>query len=365
VHGIAEDSERAWVDAKTQINWLRDILPLDIPFARVLTYGYDATSSAFFGADSALTLQRNSETFIEELYANRRQESMLKHPIIFICHGMGGVLVKKALVYSATRTAKNVHHLLDPCISTYAVLFFGTPHKSTSESRWRELERVLAAADGRNVSNERSFYTSSNDARVCELVTIESGPVMEKLRIHCFWEKERSVFKGRSDFVVDLSSAVLDINDIGKSGLNATHTNMIKFNSRQSSDYRTVMDVIQRFYLNSTSCITDRWRKTIPNLNQLRVNEAYGHETIIFDLELGKPTLHSLIDESTKHFLPPTISDADFVGRTDTLQVLYNAFFPLGSPLKTSKRKIFILYGMGGSGKTKLSSKFAQDYKDL
>jgi protein SERAC1 len=43
--------------------------------------------------------------------------------------------VKNALAYS-TRTSSNVEHLHSIFTSTFAILFFGTPHNGTEKLNW-------------------------------------------------------------------------------------------------------------------------------------------------------------------------------------------------------------------------------------
>lgn len=42
IHGNEGHAERTWTDDETNVNWLRDLLPETIPFARVLAFQYNA-----------------------------------------------------------------------------------------------------------------------------------------------------------------------------------------------------------------------------------------------------------------------------------------------------------------------------------
>jgi hypothetical protein len=53
--------------------WLKDLLPHDVPNARILTYGYDANTRGFSYASTHHIL-RIAETFVADL-AQRRTEN--------------------------------------------------------------------------------------------------------------------------------------------------------------------------------------------------------------------------------------------------------------------------------------------------
>lgn len=51
VHGLNGDRKNTWTNHKTNAFWLKDFLPLDVPNARVMTFGYNA--DAAFGNTTA------------------------------------------------------------------------------------------------------------------------------------------------------------------------------------------------------------------------------------------------------------------------------------------------------------------------
>jgi len=123
VHGLNEDSITAWTDAETGVNWLRDLLPVDLPVARVLLYGYDGAATSFLCDGYVSVIQKAAEWLVQELYADRVICARLGKPIIFVCHGLGGTIVKKSLAYAWTRTAPRVAHLRDHYLATHDTVF--------------------------------------------------------------------------------------------------------------------------------------------------------------------------------------------------------------------------------------------------
>ena len=67
MHGLEEDKFEAWTDPSSRILWLRDLLPKTIQVARVLTFGYRASASAFYGNGSADRIQPNAHMLVADL----------------------------------------------------------------------------------------------------------------------------------------------------------------------------------------------------------------------------------------------------------------------------------------------------------
>src|SRR4051812_33961447 len=92
IHGLNGDAYKTWTDGERL--WLQDYLPSAFPDARIFTYGYNS-KIAFSG--SASNVKHYAITLLHRLHARRRDFSDEgKRPIIFICHSLGGIVLKKA-----------------------------------------------------------------------------------------------------------------------------------------------------------------------------------------------------------------------------------------------------------------------------
>lgn len=124
VHGLNENSLTAWTNAKTKQNWLQHLLPKDLPAARILTFDYHKESSArsFFDESGLASVERVAQTLVQNLNSYREMEGGNRRPIVFVCHGVGGVIVKQALLYSSRQTSARVQHLHSIFVSTFGLM---------------------------------------------------------------------------------------------------------------------------------------------------------------------------------------------------------------------------------------------------
>ena len=78
---------------QTSCFWPADLLPQDVPGARILTYGYDANVSHFFEE----CVNQNSITAHSESLLNalaRWRPKCPQRPLLFVVHSLGGVILK-------------------------------------------------------------------------------------------------------------------------------------------------------------------------------------------------------------------------------------------------------------------------------
>ena len=184
VHGLDENLTEAWTDSVTNTLWLRDLLPDTLNAARVLTFGYDANS---YGHRSADRIQQHAHTLVADLQADRALENCPQRPIIFICHGLGGLLVKKALAYSSTRTSQHVEHLYSIFASTYAVLFFGTPHQGTDKESWLAITHAESPRQRVQPRFDTQLLKSTEKgSETLQSITEQFAPLMKQFHIFFF-----------------------------------------------------------------------------------------------------------------------------------------------------------------------------------
>ena len=369
VHGLGGDEIGAWTDPSSNILWLRDLLPHAVEAARVLTFGYRAHASAFYGNGSADRIQQHAHTLVADLQADRALEGCTQRPLIFVCHGLGGILVKKALAYSSSRTSRNVEHLYSIFTSTYAILFFGTPHNGLDRGSW------TAAATSRLQSISKSRRQESQllraieqDSEMLQAITDHFAPLMKQFHIFFFWEEIPSDLAGNVEYVVTETSAAPMVDNTERAGISANHVQMIRFSDVHSSSYRTVIEALLRYSRDAPAIISRRWHQATEALARARSNEALELAGIAFDVHNNGRPFHyerKLSEKlQNKFFYIPQVVSSIFTGREDVASAVANSLLQVDGIATARQQRRFVIHGIGGSGKTQFCSKFAQDHRE-
>jgi triacylglycerol esterase/lipase EstA (alpha/beta hydrolase family) len=131
VHGLQGDLYQTWTHENGTM-WLESILPDKIPYARIMTFGYD---SAIAFSSSEAMLEDKSIELINRLTMKRSSvKNGSTRPIVFVCHSLGGILVKRALILAHERSSDTHYRtILD---NTRAIAFLGVPHRGADAAWW-------------------------------------------------------------------------------------------------------------------------------------------------------------------------------------------------------------------------------------
>lgn len=351
------------------ILWLRDLLPQNIHNARVLTFDYNSDPFLFVGSSFMDKVQGHATTLVADLEAERSLTNASRRPLIFVCHGLGGIIVKCALVHSASRTSHQTSHLNSIYVSTFAIVLFGTPHDHIDIGRWLALRApTLTEQDPKALAN---ISDGDNEPPITvhalEVVTNQFAPLMKKIHLYLFWEGLATGLPNGVDFIVEPSSAAPHMYDTERCGIMASnHSDMVKFRQTDSA-YRTVISALMKYCHSAPEIIAYRWKEAMESLMRMRRNEASELTGLFLDIPDKTPIFAESRDEpalavfQNEHFNPPCAVSIDFIGQVEIMRALQEGFEPERSASLVGKQKRFVLYGIGGSGKTQLSAKYAQD----
>jgi hypothetical protein len=116
----------------------------------------------------------------------------------------------KALAYSASRTAKNIEHLHSIFVSTYAVMFLGTPHNGSNKANLAMIgQRMVDAIMPSKIwdTDHQLLSALEEGSETLQNITDQFAPLMRYFCIYFFWEQEKTDLKVKKDYVRSLTAA--------------------------------------------------------------------------------------------------------------------------------------------------------------
>ncbi|ORY59728.1 uncharacterized protein BCR38DRAFT_326985, partial [Pseudomassariella vexata] len=231
VHGL--NGHRIYNWTKQGVCWPRDLLAQDVPNARIITWGYAspvADTNAF--ADLA-------ERLLGDIARARIGTS---RPIIFVGHGIGGLIIKEALVTAAMSRVFGSHNELGNVYPrTVGVLFLGTPHTNSGKQSLGDVVATAAQLSFRPPSlqlvrvlrDSTDVFESQRDSFIL---------VSRDIQIVCV----RELLKTPMGTMIPRESAIYQGFKVQLDEIQADHINMAKFDSRTDIGYQKLVNHINR-----------------------------------------------------------------------------------------------------------------------
>lgn len=111
---------------------------------------------------------------------------------------------EKALAYSASRTSKLIAHLHSIYVSTFAILFLGTPHDGSNKAKLASTSRRMVGAlvPSKIVDTEGQLLDALQEgSEVLQNITDMFVPLMKDFHIFFFWEQEKTNMGFTQDYV--------------------------------------------------------------------------------------------------------------------------------------------------------------------
>lgn len=71
VHGLTGNRESTWSETRSGVVWPQDLLPKDMPKARIMTFGYDADVVRLIDIASSNTIRDHGKALATELGRKR------------------------------------------------------------------------------------------------------------------------------------------------------------------------------------------------------------------------------------------------------------------------------------------------------
>lgn len=202
VHGLNGKPDKTWT-AKNGVFWPLDLLPASLKdaHANILVYGYNADVYDR-GNDSSASnnfIHQHAQTLVANLTLFRKSEGTFNNPIIWVCHSLGGILVKEALLYSNDLRTEHHEDHRSIYVSTYGIIFLGTPHTGADGAKWALILQAMS-----DVVVLKRFYQSESillktlkrDNEILSNINNHFLEIYQRFRIQMAHENHKTDIKG-------------------------------------------------------------------------------------------------------------------------------------------------------------------------
>ncbi|KFZ13299.1 hypothetical protein V501_03760 [Pseudogymnoascus sp. VKM F-4519 (FW-2642)] len=280
VHGLNGHPQNTWT-AKNGVFWPSQLLPLTLrqAKARVLVYGYNADVYTFGSDKSASSdmIHQHAQSLLTGLSMERMSEEKEENAIIWVAHSLGGILVKRALELSNDLTSKSADPSRSIYVSTYGIIFLGTPHLGADGAKWGQvLHSLVRTVMPKKIveTEDQLLKTLQNNNETLQNINLHFLDIYQRFEIDMVHEAMRTDLKGTKIFVVDQASASPPLPGVRYYGIEGTHSSMCKFESKNAPGYLNVSTAIKGWANDCTPKIQARWAAERKARRQAKENEA-------------------------------------------------------------------------------------------
>lgn len=353
IHDIHEDAVQTWTDPTTKVLWLRDLLPDKLHHFRTLIYSYNAEPFTSPGVGSTKSILAHANNLVAELCADRQLANAFDRPIIFVCHGFGGLLAKRALAYSSSRKNKPVDHLRSIYTCTYGILFLGTPHNGINK-------KTFLSQDPHFPGPSHFMLSLLKGSEMLNEINDQFAPLMKQFSIFNFWEEMETERGAHKFYVVDQASAAPAWDNVEKCGIPATHSSMTKFSGQLDRRFYPILEALSRYSRGAPALIKTRRKKDAELMDRKRQHEA---DELLMPQHQSLPKADPTSPGYNQWCLIPRKPSTYFTGRHKHANEVRAMLGSIQKHVGHERTKVLVIYGLGGSGKTQFCLKYVEDNK--
>ncbi|KAK8035157.1 hypothetical protein PG993_010152 [Apiospora rasikravindrae] len=346
VHGLARGF-KTWTWGSGTLrrqNWLEAGLAQDEcgKGIRILTYSYDPDIVESH-THIRQVLYSRAHSLVQAIADHRRRsKTPADRPIVFITHSLGGLIVKRALIFSSESHDPDLRSIE---LLTGGVVFFGTPNDDTEpKSLANVIQKVSWLGAGHDTWANRSDSALENDAKWLDNELEAYKPIRSEIRVLEVYEGKKTSFRGVKDIVVSEPSSFYAGSDVSRLTLQRKHTGLVKFDGENDPCYRKFMG---------------RFRTVLDDARDRAAGKLRRQQSL--NLMLGGENIAYL---QTDFKIPSTIPERSAQidirsGLTSNLRDL------LQEQRKDTDFNIVTLFGPQGVGKTTLARNYCASVADL
>jgi hypothetical protein len=167
-------------------------------------YGYNADVYGGFWERPAKSpsdnfIHHHAQTLVTSLTLYRMGEGTERNPIIWVVHSLGGIVTKRALLYSNDLRDPKQEDLRSIYVSTYGIIFLGTPHNGSNAAAWGGMiQRMADTVVPRKIFESESVLLKSlkKDNETLQQISSHFLDIYQKFKIHMAHENQKTDVKG-------------------------------------------------------------------------------------------------------------------------------------------------------------------------
>ncbi len=227
VHGLGGDRIGTWQTGPENF-WPR-WLAAEFPGARVFTFGFNSGMLAGILVGDGATLQDIASTLADALLSRERAAPRT----LFVCHSLGGLVVKQ-MIRRCAESADSDHRHLGSSVA--AIAFLGTPHSGARAATTVDLllRRFLSGQSKQLVYGDAALLDLNNSFR-----SRASAP---PITVRSYYETDRT----GGIHVVDRVTADPGVLGSEPVAVQSDHTHICKPENRSSPVYLSVCALIRK-----------------------------------------------------------------------------------------------------------------------
>ncbi|KAI0157959.1 hypothetical protein GGR52DRAFT_182175 [Hypoxylon sp. FL1284] len=252
--------------------WLRDFLPSDpqLKRTRTMTFGYNSSAS---DSKNNEAVREWASALLREVDLVRKSAAEKSRPIIFVCHSLGGIVAREAMIRLGRETQRYDGIDLKHC----GLLFLATPHSGSQMADWdANLVQVaeLVGIRGTVFSNALKSFNSGSMVAKEDFGLLNPLPPYE-----CLYETRKTKVGVRMRTIVEADSAGLDAVK-AQPMVDVDHRQICRFKHSTNPGYKQIVGCLKRIQdrivMASNSKDYDIPRQVVPSQNNMDDNLYSG-----------------------------------------------------------------------------------------
>ncbi|CAI4214639.1 unnamed protein product [Parascedosporium putredinis] len=276
---------------------------------------------------------------------------------------LGGILLKRALLYSNDVRDPALEIQRSLYVSTYGIIFLGTPHTGSNLASWGRILQAMSGVVPKKILNTEPVLlkTLKKDNVVLQEINNHFLDIYQRFKIHMVRENKKTDLKYTVDYVVDNKSAGPQLPGVTYYSIEATHSTMCKFETAESPGYSNVSSAIRDWIQEAPDSIQMRWTLEEEERNARAMN-AFNQMA----KQLGSPLPAHPVASPSPAVSPAPLTihpyqfkpNAYFKGRESELEQLHSY---LRNPDRLAAgTSAVLLQSLPGGGKSHLARQYIQ-----